>query len=240
VAGENPTAFATTQGPLLGMRTAGLALSLALTAPTITAAEMRTFTDTSGRTMAGEVLEATETTVRIRRDDDRVFELALDTLTETDRAHIAAWRLKRALAFGGIEISAHRVRLDSDLTQTRSSTRKPKTGATGFSIATTRASISRDYRGSCTASTSSTTTSKPIARRCPWCAKTGRATIGDLSAGATAELQTTVVTLKKIQLKPGHRHSGTSRRKAEDSLAGLWVRVFTKAKSCRNSPARRP
>jgi hypothetical protein len=36
--------------------------------------------------------------------------------------------------------------------------------------------------------------------------------------------------LKSTVLKPGHRYTGTAKRKVEDELVGVWVRVVHQGK----------
>jgi hypothetical protein len=201
----------------------GLAAWLGLASTAFSQAH--TFTDTSGRTMVADIMDATETTVKVRRDDDQVFELTLDQLSGADRAHVAAWRLKRALAFGGIAISAHRVRLESEHTQTDSSTKTTESWCYKFSVTNhsraALAGVTVEYRVFyIDDEVNADRDELPLQRQ------TGRINLGELAAGATAELQTAVVTLRTIQLKPGHRYTGTAKRKVEDSLAGLWVRAL--------------
>lgn len=54
--------------------------------------ELHTFTDTFGRTLAGEILEAGDTQAKIRRDDGQTFTLELAQLSEADATYVAQWR----------------------------------------------------------------------------------------------------------------------------------------------------
>jgi len=72
---------------------AALALALAFAAttamPVADAGEVREWTDTRGRTLRAEFLGAEDGTVRVRRvRDDRVFRIAIDRLSEKDRAFV--------------------------------------------------------------------------------------------------------------------------------------------------------
>jgi hypothetical protein len=200
------------------------ALTLGWTAPG--RAAPRTFTDVSGRTIVAEIMDATDTTVRVRRDDGRVFAIELATLSDTDRTHIEAWRKQQAFAFGGVVVTAHRARIASEVTQTKSSTRKTEDWCYKIAIANqSRADLAGliiEYRVFYI-DDNATATDKdelPLERR------HGRATIVSLAAGSSTELQTAIVTLQSIRPKPGQRSRGTKRRKVEDSLAGIWVRVL--------------
>lgn len=200
----------------------GLALWLAFAEPAF--AQSHTFTDTSGRTMVAEIMDATDTSVRVRREDGRVFEIALATLAESDRTFVAAWRTQRDFAFGGLEVTAARVRLDVDRTQTRSSTKKTEDWCYRISIAnrsrTDLTGLTLEYRLFFVDDVL-----KADRDELPLKRKSGRAALATLAAGASAEVKTALVTLQIVQLKPGHRYSGTTKRRVEDSLAGIWVRV---------------
>jgi hypothetical protein len=211
------------------VRGAGFLLGLLLTAWFATApsasAQARTFTDTGGRTMIAEIMDATEATVRVRRDDGRVFEIAQATLSAGDREFIAAWRLKREFAFGGVTIGAQRVRLETERTQTRSSTKKDESWCYKLTLTNrSRADLSGlrvEYRVFYVDDTAQADRDELPLKR-----KAGRTTLAEFGPGAATEVQTTVVELQVTELKPGQRYSGTGKRKVEDSLAGIWVRLY--------------
>ncbi len=189
------------------------------------AAEWRTFTDTTGRTIVAEIMEASDDTVRVRREDGRVFAIALENLSADDRTFVEAWRHRRAFAMGGLEVTTHRVRLDSDRKQIRPRTRKTENWCYKVTIANhSQADLSGltiEYRVFYVADSAKAEHDElPLER------KRGRATLRRLAAGADAEVQTTGVALQIIQLKPGYRYIGTSKRRVEDKLAGIWVRVL--------------
>lgn len=188
------------------------------------AAENRTFTDTSGRTMEAEIMDATETTVQVRRTDGRVFVIALEKLSDDDRTFIATWRTQRALAFGGIAVTAHRVRLDSEREQTRSSTKKSEEWCYKLSIANKSrldlADLTVEYRVFYIDDTA-----KADRDELPLKRKSGRTALARLAAGETTEVQTITVPLEIVVLKPGHHYTGTNRNRVEDTLAGIWVRI---------------
>jgi hypothetical protein len=52
----------------------------------------RTFADQYGRTVVGEIVEAGEKQVKIRRDDGQVFTLDIARLSDPDAAYVAQWR----------------------------------------------------------------------------------------------------------------------------------------------------
>jgi len=187
-------------------------------------AQSRTFTDTTGRTLEAEIMDATESTVQVRRADGRVFAIVLETLSAEDRAHVAAWRTERAFAFGGIEVAARRVRLDTERVQTRSSTKKAEDWCYKLTIANkSRADLDGltiEYRVFYIDDTA-----KADRNELPWKRKNGRTVLATLAAGTSTEVQTITVPLEVVVLKPGHTYSGTRKRRVEDTLAGIWVRV---------------
>ena len=58
--------------------------------------ETRTLTDVMGRTIKADVVEVQQDTVKIRRDDGRIFEMPLNTLSERDQAELKAWAASEA------------------------------------------------------------------------------------------------------------------------------------------------
>ena len=75
---------------------AALALLLSLAAALAAAGPAaRTFTDQFGRTFNGELLEADETTAKVRREDGQVFELEITRLSPADLAYVTQWRRER-------------------------------------------------------------------------------------------------------------------------------------------------
>lgn len=69
-----------------------LALFLLATASPAAGPAARTFADQYGRTVVGEIVEAGEKQVKIRRDDGQVFTLDLARLSDPDAAYVAQWR----------------------------------------------------------------------------------------------------------------------------------------------------
>lgn len=197
------------------------------TAPAATAATAgwHEFTDTSGRTLLGEIMEANDTTVRVRRDDGQVFDLPLETLSAADRTHVDAWRTRRDFAFGGIEVSAHRVRLEVERVESRSRIRKTEDWCYKLAIANRSKAdltgLTVEYRIFFVDDT-------PHADRdeLPLQRESGRIPLGVLAAGTVTEVQTTVATLELEQAKPGSRTRKRGKRRVEDALAGVWVRVM--------------
>jgi len=80
-----------------GPRPLLLAALASLCAPFSIGAE-RTWTDTKGRSIDGELIEASDTQVTLKRSDHRVFEIPLKTLSKPDRGFVAEWIEKQALA----------------------------------------------------------------------------------------------------------------------------------------------
>lgn len=73
---------------------AALALLLLLLVDASAAAslESHTFTDQFGRIFVGEVVEATDAQIKVRRADGQEFELAVANLSPADATYVAQWR----------------------------------------------------------------------------------------------------------------------------------------------------
>lgn len=186
---------------------------------------MRTFSDDKGRSITAELMNATDTTITIRRDDGRVFDFPRASLSPSDKAYVADWLEKRAYAFGGVEVSARRVRLDSDRKQTRSSVRKSEKWCFKFIVENkSRATLHRlsaEYRVFHVDDKVSLEKAE-----LPLKVVRGMVTIGTLAPGSKRDLQTKPLELDITQLKPGYHYSGTNKRRVEDSLEGIWIRIL--------------
>ncbi|WP_193212910.1 SHD1 domain-containing protein [Luteolibacter marinus] len=58
-------------------------------------AESHVFTDTSGRKVTAELLSVSEESIRIQRNDGKIFTIAIDTLIEDDRDYVEEWNDER-------------------------------------------------------------------------------------------------------------------------------------------------
>ncbi|MGH8016756.1 MAG: hypothetical protein ACREIA_00430 [Opitutaceae bacterium] len=187
-------------------------------------AEMRTFTDTKGRTITAEVVDMTVSTIRIRRDDGRTFEIAKDTLSKEDQEYLAAWELKRAFVFGGVEIRARRVRLDSD--RRLSNSRKKKEETWCFKVTVTNESranldgIVAEWRVFYINDSPREEKDELELKR-----KQGSVPLGTLEPGDETEFQTSALELETIQLRPGYFYTDTDRRTIKDAIEGVWIRI---------------
>jgi hypothetical protein len=187
-------------------------------------AQMRTFTDTQGRTITAELVDSTVSTVRIRRDDGRTFEIEKSVLGPADLEFVAAWEQKRAFAYGGLEIAARRVRLESDRRQTKSSVKKEETWCWKVDLRNgsraTLEGLAVEWRVFYKDDTARADTAKlPLKRQ------QGRTPVGTLEPGATVEIQTSPLVLQSTELRPGRVYADTNKRKVEDSLEGVWIRL---------------
>jgi hypothetical protein len=54
--------------------------------------DSHTFTDQFGRTFTGEIVEATDAQIKVRRADGQEFEMTLASLSPADTAYVAQWR----------------------------------------------------------------------------------------------------------------------------------------------------
>lgn len=73
----------------------------------------RTFADQYGRTVVGEIVEASEKQVKIRRDDGQVFTLEVARLSEPDAAYVARWRHDHVRIKLRLEFSSFRTNVGS-------------------------------------------------------------------------------------------------------------------------------
>ena len=69
-------------------------LLLAMALPLL--ADLREFRDLQGRRIEAEILEVEEETVRLQRKDRNIFEVEIDTLSESDAAYVRKWGAKNA------------------------------------------------------------------------------------------------------------------------------------------------
>lgn len=209
--------------PTRRVRAVAAAIFLLVAIASLAHAEMRTFTDAQGRTVQAELIDASATTARIRRADGQSFDIPLETLSAADRAFVEAWVLKRTFVFGGLEISAHRVRLESIRTQTRSSRRTDERWC--YRVTLRNRSKARlddltiDYRVFFIDDMPDADADNLPRQRV-----SGQARVAALPAGANTEIETSAVALQMTQRRSGRRSSGAKAR-IEDELAGIWVRV---------------
>lgn len=202
-----------------------LALGLILLALQPARAQMRTFTDTEGRTVVAELIEADRESIRFRRDDGIVFDLARDRLSESDQQFIDDWIQQRAFTYGGIEVKAWRVRLNSDRDLTKSSVRTTEEWCYKFSVQNHSRmqldDLTVEYRIFWTDDRANTKTKK-----LPQLRVEGRTAMGSLDQRESAEFATKTITLRSTELQPGRRYAGTGKRRVADALAGIWIRVM--------------
>lgn len=202
-----------------------LVLGLILLAPWLVWAQVRTFTDTEGKTIEAELIEADAGSVRVRRDDGVVFDVARERLSESDQEFIDQWIRQRAFAYGGIEVNAWRVRLKSDRDQTKSSVRTTEEWCYKFSVQNhSRMTLDRlavEYRIFWIDDRSNVKS-----ENLPRLRVEGTDRIPALAPHESAELTTKTITLRGTKLRPGRRYAGTGKHRVEDSIAGIWIRVM--------------
>jgi hypothetical protein len=204
--------------PLLLALAAGITLDGAVTGT-------RTFTDVEGRTIEAEVLDANTTEIKFRRDDGRVFEFPRVRLSEPDQAFIDDWIRERAFAFGGLELSAWRVRIDAKRAQTRSTQEIREQWCYKMKLVNESRSNFDNlvvfYRVFHRKDVIREKDQDPPLER-----EEGRIVVGSLPAGEEIQIQTAAIELNASQLKIGWKHVGTGKRRIEDSLEGIWCRVM--------------
>jgi hypothetical protein len=196
----------------------------------------RTFTDLEGRTIEAEILEADKTEVRIRRDDGRVFDLNRSRLIEADQQYIDDWIRKRAFAFGDLEVSTWRVRKGAERSETQSTKNIEEEWCYKVSIANkSRAdfnNLSVEYRVFFREDIIRKSNEQP-----PLQSDAGRISIGHLAARDEVQLVTNAIVLDVSQLKIGWKYRGTGKRRVEDSLEGIWLRIFSDGELVKEYPS---
>lgn len=194
--------------------------------PHAASSAFRTFTDLEGRKIEAELLEANKTDVRIRRDDGRVFDLQRSRLIQADQDYIDEWLRERAFAFGGIDISTWRIRKGSKRSEAKSTTNIEEDWCYKITITNnSRAdlgNLSIEYRVYYREDAIRKTKESHSVLH-----DDGKASIGLLAARDEVQLETNAIVLDVEQLKIGWKHRGTGKRRVEDSLEGIRLRIFS-------------
>ena len=61
------------------------------------ASEMRTFTNSAGKTLQAQIVNVDNDTVYLKRSDGKSFQLAINTLSTDDQAYLRDWAVKQAI-----------------------------------------------------------------------------------------------------------------------------------------------
>lgn len=195
--------------------------AVAIAAASSFAAETRTFTDNTGRKIEAEIVDVTESDVQLRRNDGQIFEIPIAVLAPADRDFVDAWRFKRAFAMGGLEISAHRVLVGAARTETGSTRKSDEKWRFTITVANKSRlnleGLAIEYRVFYVDDKPGLDEDELPLKRIK-----GSTKIAGLATGAEASVETSVVKLQITRSNSGP----PDKRKVEDSLKGIWVRVL--------------
>ena len=218
-----------------------LLLCIGLLATSLAQAELRTLTDTQGRTVEADVLAVTESHVKIRRTDGNVFELPLDRLRAEDQQALRLWAQKEKakphpIPPGAFEVNLSRARFGSETVETDvnlvgggvvkngRSTTEEKWGYTVSMYNRTNAALTglrAEYMLFATMDDVHTEGKKEGLRR-----TTSRAALPDVPSFGRAEFRTDTVSTFTMKYKGNIRSANTGDRKSRESLAGVWIKIY--------------
>ena len=190
--------------------------------------EARIFTDTQGRTIDAELIDATLTQAKIRRADGQIFDLKLETLSAADRAYIVAWTRQRAqqsqaavvLRFGSSQFKQTTKRDQSLSTMSR-------TENAGYSVTVHNDSsvalenLRIEYRIFMRDDQHGAKKSDMTLKRLE-----GSERIVALPAKGMTEFKTDTLTLQRSELKADWYYIDGSKKRVADQLAGIWLKAF--------------
>lgn len=212
-----------------------------LFAASLAQAEMRTLTDTQGRTIEADVIAVNDTQAKIRRADGQVFDLPLDRLAEADRKALTAWAKQqeskpRPLAPGTLEVQMSRGKFSSetvetDVTLTSGATVKNGRVTTeekwGYSfLLNNRGSaplteLRAEYILYATVDNVHKEGKKEGLREARHQSK-----IEDVPAFGRVDFRTETVSVFKMKYKGNIVSAATGDRKSRETLHGIWIRIY--------------
>ena len=210
-----------------------LPLLLSVAAPFASIAvseEFRTFTDIEGRRIQAVVIRANDSDVWIRREDGKDFRVPLDKFSLADRKYVEEWRQTDALkAPNALEFTAGRFTDGAEMST--SSSRKTTSEKYGYSVTLTNRSpidledLMVEYRyfirrGSAGVSGQD--------REVDY--QDGIAHIDILPSRGKREFKTSTIDLQDVRLRPGWRFTNTNKRRFNDDLRGIRIRILQRGK----------
>ncbi|RRJ96261.1 hypothetical protein Ga0100231_020370 [Opitutaceae bacterium TAV4] len=201
-------------------------------AAAVRAGEVRTFTNKQGVAIQAEFVSLTDGTVKIKRDDGRVFDLPLSTLSEADQRWIRAEAAKPA----PIPASA----LDVQMMRATYNTKKDEKSQKGLILIVDEAG----YRVSITNRSSQTLSDltaryRVFVQNDPGSFKNAEkeggirhvdsaAEIGVLASFKTAEFRTDAIQLSSTKLQRGYIWADNKKpkEKISDEIVGIQLRIY--------------
>lgn len=192
-------------------------------------AEMRTLTDTQGRTLQAELVSSDGDNVTIKRDDGQTFTIPLSTLSESDRAAIKTWADKQAslIPAGSVQLQASRLVFDS-------TKKSPATGEIlttehwgyGVMVQNRTSKAITGLRMDCILFVKpglnpGQTTTAPLRQ------VASSKKVDAIPAYGTIQLHTNSITVLRVDLAPGFIWAKTGNSlPVADELHGVWLRFY--------------
>lgn len=200
-------------------------LVLLLTAFCVCAAEAHLWTDTQGRTLKGEFVEATAKEVTVRRDDGTVVRIDRSLLSAEDLAYADKEQANRPIA---VRIEVSRGKFSSQRSETTS--RITTMEKWGYEIKVTNTTnltgqnVRVEYR---LFVRKAAAPGAKAPKDTSLTGKAGQHTVGSLNGRGVESFRTDTIDTKVIELQPGYVWGETNNNDAvTDKLEGIWLRVY--------------
>ena len=204
-------------------------------------AEMRTLTDTQGRTIQADVMGVDGDNVKIRRADGQIFDLPMDRLVQADQRALRAWAKEQAskpqpLPAGAFQVHMSRARFstettESDVRLTDGTTRKNARITTeekwGFGlILNNRTSaplenLRAEYILYATMDDVHKDGKKEGLRQARYGVK-----LDPVPAQGRLDFRTDSVSVSKMRYKGNIVSAATGDNRSRESLHGIWIRIY--------------
>ncbi|MFA6289034.1 MAG: hypothetical protein WC661_16755 [Opitutaceae bacterium] len=221
-----------------------LAVCAMTAVPVLAEAEMRTLTDKQGRSIKVEVISVENGVAKVKREDGRTFELALNQLSEADRKDLLEWAKKQAsiIPAGAIDAVFGRAKFKSTklntevVMRTLTSGRQEIAGSIitigedwGYSVTLTNrlskplTNVRIEYQlfVKPTAGAGNSSQGTALVRT------SGQKVIAAIDARDKALFQTTTIRATKTELEGNVKWSKTGgTAPVKDTLYGIWARIY--------------
>lgn len=208
-------------------------------------AEMRTLTDTQGRSIKADVISVENGIAKVKREDGLTFDLALNQLSEADQKDLLEWARKQALLIpaGSIDTIFGRAKFKSTKLSTENVMR-PSTEGGRDEIAGTITTTGEDWGYSVTLTNrlskplanvrieyqlfvKPTSTTGNTAKGTGFVRTSGRNVIAAIDSHDKAMFKTTTIRALKTELSGDVKWARTgSTSPVKDTLYGIWARIY--------------
>lgn len=189
-------------------------------------AEPRTFTDTQGRKLNAELIDATLTHAKIRRTDGQIFDLKLETLCDADRAYVVAWSQRRA-AQAPVALRIATSQFKQTAKREQSIAALSRTEDAGYVVTvhndsrTALENVRAEYRIYMLDDRHGAKKSEMALKN-----RSGSERIALLQPKAAVDFKTETLTLQRYELKADWVYVDGAKKKVADQLAGIWLKVY--------------